>query len=138
MILTDSYDEPQAIRDYTRVFLPFLVAGLLLTYRQYRILLFKEITIDYTDKDIQHALAKTSIELKWRVERNRDGVVRAYRAGMDWSGEMITIISSDKTILINSISDPNQGPTLSIFGQDRKNVRTFIKNLEAIVAENNV
>jgi hypothetical protein len=135
------YDGMRPVNDYIEVSLPFLIVGLLFIFRQYCRLIFKEIQITCTDKDLQHALGKASMELKWRVEKNRNGVFRAYRIGENgpwWWGEMITIISDENTILINSISDPNQSPTPSSFGWDKKNVQTFIKHLETIVKENRV
>jgi hypothetical protein len=138
-IWTGTDDGVRTINEYIETSLPFLAVGLLLIFRQYRRLNFRKIKMSYTDKDLQHALGKTSMERKWRVEKNRDGFFRAYRVGGDgpwWWGEMITIIIDDKTIFINSISDPNQTPTPSSFGNDGKNIRTFIKNLETIVNEN--
>jgi hypothetical protein len=139
-IQTGSYDGIRTINEHIKGSLPFLAAAALLTLRQYWRLNFREIKMEYTDKDLQYALGKTSMELKWRVEKNRKGFFRAYRVGGDgpwWWGEMITIISDHNTLLINSISDPNQTPTPSSFGMDRKNVRTFVKNLRAIVSEKN-
>ena len=139
-IWTGNYDGVRTIDDHVSVSIPFLLIGVLFAYRQYRRLDFKEFTIDHSDKDFQHALGMTGMELKWRTERNRDGYYRAHRVGepvsLGWWGEMITIISDNKRILINSVSDPNQSPTLSSFGWDRKNVRTFIRNLQTIVTEN--
>lgn len=137
-IWTGTYEGVRTIDEHIAASLPSLVIGLLLIFTQYWRLNFREIKMDCTDEDLQNALGRTSMELKWRVEKNRDGFFRAYRVGdglRGW-GEMITIISSDKTILINSISDPNQKPAPSSFGQNGKNVRTFIMNLEAIVAKN--
>lgn len=134
-----TYDGARTIDDYINVSWPFLLVGLLFIYRQYRRLFFREIRIEHTDNDFQHALGLTSMQLKWRTQATKHGFFKAIRVGGDgpwfW-GEMITIISDNKTILINSISDPNQSPTPSSFGWDRKNVRTFIKNLETIVTEN--
>lgn len=118
----------------------FLLAGLLFTFWQYSKLKFKEIKIEHTEHDYQHALGKTIADLKWRVDKSRDGYFRAHRVGegflpISYWGEMITIIRENDTILINSISDPNQSPTFSSFGSNRKNIRTFIKNLHAILAQ---
>ncbi|MBA4055309.1 MAG: hypothetical protein C0490_11405 [Marivirga sp.] len=109
-IRTGTYDGMRTVNEHFEDSIPFLVVGLLLIIRQYWRLNFREVKMNYTDKDLQHALGKTSMELKWRVEKNRDGFFRAFRVGGDgpwWWGEMITIISDDNTILINSISDPS-------------------------------
>jgi hypothetical protein len=137
-IWTGTYDGTRTINEYINVSLPFLLVGLLFIYRQYRRLYFKEIKIEHSDNDFQHAIGMTAMELRWRTQRNRDGFYKAIRVSgyPPWLwGEMITIIRDNGTIFINSISDPNQRPTPSSFGWDRKNVRTFIKNLETIVTE---
>ena len=135
-----SYVGRRTLDDYIIDSVPFLLIGLLFIGWQYNKLKFRKIVIEHTDKDYQHAIGKTISDLRWRVDKNREGYFRAHRVGdglfaLGYWGEMITIIRDGHTILINSICDPNQSPTFSSFGRNRRNVKTFIKNLQTIVAQ---
>lgn len=135
-----NYTGRRTLDDYIIDSVPFLLVGLLFIGWQYNKLKFKRIMIEHTDKDYQHAIGKTIADLKWRVDKNREGYFRAHRVGdglftLGYWGEMITIIRDGNNVFINSISDPNQSPTFSSFGYNRRNVNTFIKNLKTIVAQ---
>ena len=82
-IRTGTYDGIRTVNEHIETSIPFLVVALLLIIRQYWRLNFRKIKMNYTVKDLQHALGKTSMELKWRVEKNQDGFFRAYRVGGD-------------------------------------------------------
>ena len=45
-------------------------------------------------------------------------------------GERITIIRDNNKILINSICDPDNRPSVSSWGQNRKNVNAFKKRIK--------
>jgi hypothetical protein len=139
-ILTGTYDGNRTLTEHLTVSIPFIALGILFYFRQRQRLNFKEFKINHTDEEFQDALEMTVNELNWTIETNKKGYLRAHRDGgwIDWWGEMITITYDNQTILINSISDPNTKPTVSSFGWDRKNVKTFIKNLETIKQQTKV
>jgi hypothetical protein len=133
-ILTGRYDGVRTLTDHLIVSLPFVVLGVLFCFRQNQRLNFKEYKIGHTDGELQEAIRMTADQLKWTIGTNSKGYLRAFRdgEGIDWWGQMITIMYDNNTILMNSISDPNIKPTFTSIGWDRKNVKTFIKNLETI------
>ena len=49
-----------------------------------------------------------------------------------YRAEMITIIKDNNRLLINSVSDPDQRPSIAFKRRNKQNVDTFIKNLREI------
>jgi|APTNR8051073442_1049403.scaffolds.fasta_scaffold00005_140 hypothetical protein len=133
-ILTGTYDGKRTLEEHLTTSLPFLILAILFYLRQRQRLNYKEFKIDHSDEEIQDALTLTADQLNWTIQINKKGYIKAHRDGgsIDWWGEMITIKYDNNFIFINSISDPNAKPTVSSFGWDKKNVRTFIGNLEKI------
>ena len=56
------------------------------------------------------------------------------RTFLNW-GESITIIKTERGILINSICDPNAKTALFSFGWNRRNINTFINCLESVIRD---
>jgi len=99
---------------------------------QYRRLTFKKVVIKYNDASFKQALSLTIEELKWIVSDKNNVYVSAFhktKTYFNW-GELITIIKIEEGILINSICDPEARTALFSLGWNRKNVNTFIRNLE--------
>lgn len=115
----------------------FLVISIVFFIIQYRRLIFKQVVIDCTKKQCKKAIVKTTQELEWIIIEKSDSYICAVhntRTYLNW-GELITIIKTDKGILINSICAPAAKTALFSFGWNRKNRNTFIRNLKQIVLD---
>ena len=110
----------------------FLLLAILLFFVQYRRLKFKEFNVTFTDKQFKEAVDRTVNELKWLIEQNNENFLRAYRPFNNWSaswGEKITIIKGKDRLLMNSICDPE----VISWGWNRRNIKTFLKNLSDVL-----
>lgn len=126
-----TYDGVRSATELATAQLPFLILALIAFINQRKRLQFRVVRIKYTDDDFREAAKRTSENLQWRVETDRQDVFRAFR-GWNWTsswGEMITILREENMLLLNSISDPSQKPTFSSFGWDKKNINVFLLNL---------
>lgn len=129
------YTVGRAEDDLTTISLPFLLIAVFLAFMQYMRLRFKEVYLTFTEEQFQEAIERTKKDLKWRVKKNNKTFFRAHRAG-NWSasrGEMITIIKDNDSLLVNSICDPDSRMHISAYGQNRKNIQVFLKNLTDIL-----
>ena len=113
---------------------PWLILAIIFCFIQYQQLRFKEFTAVQTEGEFKEAVDRTQKELEWNIEKYNSNYVRAYRP-WNWTGsfgEMVTIIRNEDKILINSICDPNSFSSVTAWGWNKKNIRTFINNLKDI------
>jgi hypothetical protein len=114
--------------------LPFLGLALAFSIIQYRQLRFKEVNVSYTDHEFQEAIRRTVSDLGWLIKNNNK---EFFRANRPWSwgsyGEMITIVKEKDRLLINSICDPNNMTSISSFGWNKRNVNSFLINLNETI-----
>lgn len=133
--VADTYTVDRAADELIKTTLPFLLLALLFLFVQYRRLKFKEINVTFTDEQFQEAVARTVKDLEWRIDCNDKTYFRAYRP-WNWSGswgEMITIIKDKDCLLINSICNPDSMSSVASYGWNRKNSKTFLKNLSDVL-----
>ncbi len=99
---------------------------------QFRQLRFKEFKGNFSTVDLHEALKRTANELEWHIKTENDHYIQAftYDPFNKKGGDLITIITKDKSSLINSVSDFTRRsfPLLSL--TNKNNIRTFIKHLE--------
>ncbi len=110
-----------------------LILAILFAVIQWNRLKFKKYILVSSDKSFQNAVDETAKQLDWTVLEARNDFIKAKA---NWSfaswGELITIVRTDDTILINSVQNPNNFlPALTSFGRNKKNIKTFIDNLES-------
>lgn len=133
--LTDTYEGVRTADELIKSSLPFFAIAIIFAIIQYGRLNFKEIQVSYTDEQFQEAIDRTVKDLEWRIERNNKTFFRAVRP-WNWTGswgEMVTIIKDKDRLLINSICDPDHMSSVASYGWNRKNIRTFIKNLSDVL-----
>ena len=133
----NNYTGALTTNDLFTMFLPFLFIAIIFAYIQYRRLDLKEIHLNYTDEQFQEAIKRTVDELEWRIDKNQRNFFRAYRP-WNWSGswgEMITILKYKDRLLINSICDPNNMSSVTSYGWNKKNLKTFLTNLSETIQE---
>jgi hypothetical protein len=72
--------------------------------------------------------------LDWSIRNNNKNIFRAVsnNSGFSW-GELVTIKKSKNKLLLNSICDPDERPSFFSFGQNRKNILTFLKHLDNVI-----
>ena len=129
-------DFPSNGRSDMGLIIGFTLLGIVTFLKKRRELRFKELSIHQTYEQFKEAIARTSTELDWRIENCNEHYTRAYTFPK-WSastGEMITIIRNDNTILINSVVNFEQTkPSAFSFGANSKNIRIFIAHLNNVV-----
>ena len=133
--ITNTYTGVRTADELIKSSLPFLLLAILFAFIQERRLRFKEVNVTFTDEQFQEAIERTIKELEWRIDRNNKTFFRAYRP-WNWSnswGEMVTIIKDKDRLLVNSICDPNNMCSVVSYGWNRKNIKTFLKNLADVL-----
>lgn len=102
--------------------LPALIFYLIQRHR----LKFKTIDVSVDYDRFHHAVKQTAKELKWNISEMTNDFVIA-QSGFNWKswGERITIIHDKDKILFNSICDPGKRPSVTSFGMNKLNLRTF-------------
>jgi hypothetical protein len=132
--VTKTYDGVRSAEELLRFSLPWIIPAIAFLFIQKYRLRFKKVTIDYTDEEFKEAVERTVKELEWTIDKNNKTYLRAYRQ-WNWTGswgEMITIIRLKNGFLTNSICDPDKWSSVASFGWNRKNIRTFVKNLNDV------
>jgi hypothetical protein len=115
---------------------PWIAPAILFYFIQKRALKFKEIKINNTAENFKEAVKRTARQLEWNIENCNIHFARTFRP-WSWTGswgEMITIIRTDNSILINSICDPNKPSSVTSCGWNKKNVNIFLANLNDVVS----
>jgi len=110
--------------------LPWLVPTLIFGLIQYRRLNFKKIKTKLTSKDFKSITQKAGDEMNWSFISLNSNYALAFTR-FNWAswGERITIIRCENEILINSICDPDNRPSVTSWGQNRKNLNALRKRL---------
>ena len=110
---------------------PWIIPAVGLYYLQRERLKFRRINAVVSPEKFRGAVQTTAQQLGWKWHTPEANTVIAHR-GWNWTaswGELITIHRTDKYILINSICDPDVNVSIASWGWNRKNIRTFEKNL---------
>ena len=107
--------------------LPALIFYLLQTDR----LKFKVINISVDSDCFHKAVEEAAKDLEWTINHHYEDCVIAGRS-WNWTaswGELITIIRDKDKILINSICDPDNVPSVASWGMNKTNIRIFIEHI---------
>lgn len=134
---TETYNGVRTADELIKSSLPFLGFAIIFAIIQYRRLNFQEFQVSYTDEQFQEAIKRTVNDLKWKIESNNKTFFRAFRP---WNltgswGEMVTIIKDKDQLLINSICDPNHMSSVVSYGWNKRNTKTFLKNLSDVLED---
>ena len=132
--VTKTYDGVRTAEELLRFSLPWVIPAIAFFFIQRQQLKFKKISIDYNDEEFKEAVIRTVKQLEWTIDKNNKTYLRAHRP-WNWTsswGEMITIIKLSDGFLINSIGDPNAWGSGFGYYWNKKNIKTFIKNLSDI------
>lgn len=134
MTYLDSYDGVRTAEETFSGAWPWLIVGIILLVVQWRRLKMKNIKFKYTDTELNEAISRTVDEMEWIVEHNNKNVLIAHRP-WNWKGswgERITIVKLKNGLLLNSICNPERASSITSFGWNRRNMKSFLKNLIAV------
>jgi len=130
--VTHTFNAVRPIEDIISTGYIWLVPAILLFFIQKTRLKFKVIQLTTTPDIFKQAAEQTAKELKWEFEHKTTNFIIAHRE-WNWNGswgEMITIIRDNDRILINSICDPDNRPSVASFGMNKLNIKTFEQELK--------
>ena len=98
---------------------------------QYRRLNLKRIDVRLTDEGFKQTFKALAKGMNWQIESFTSNILIA-KTGFSWAswGERITIIRDKDFILINSICDPDNHPSVTSWGRNRKNIDTIVKAIK--------
>lgn len=134
--ITKTYDGIRTGEEIIHMAWPWLLPTLFFYFSQRKRLRFELIELEYTEKQFKEALKRTAKEHNWKIERDSPEILVARRK-WNWSfswGEMITILKDKNRLYLNSICDPDQRSSVTSFGWNKRNIRTFLGHLEAVKA----
>jgi hypothetical protein len=130
----DSYNGVRSANEIFNISWPFLVLGTIMAIVRWRSLRMKKIEIDYTNEDLNEAISRTTQELNWVIRNNNKRVVVAFRPSVwigNW-GTRITILKLKDGLMLNSICDPDMHDSIISYGWNKRNITTFLKNLDDV------
>ena len=130
--VTGTYTGVRSTQELLNVGLPWLIPAVILTVIQYRRLNFKRINARLTSEEFKSIAKQAGQEMNWSFMKLTKDYAIAITC-FNWAswGERITIIRKENEILINSICDPDNRPSVSSWGQNRKNISAFKKRIKS-------
>lgn len=134
IFVTKTYDGGKSAGELMTAATPMMIVSIVIYFIQKRRLKFFEVKTEYTIREFQEALQRTSREYEWEIEVNNKELLRARRSS-HWTGawgEVITIIKDKDRLLLNSVCDPDKWSAVTSFGWDKRNINTFLKNLDEV------
>lgn len=132
--VTETYDGVRASDELISTAWPWIIPAVAFYFIQKRRLRFREVSVDYSDQEFQEAIERIANQHQWQIELNNKQIFRSYRP-WNWTGswgEMITIIKDKDRLLLNSICDPEKKSSVASFGWNKRNIDTFLTNLEHV------
>ena len=134
--VTHTYHSARPIEDIISTGYIWLIPAAILYYIQKSRLKFKIIDISVDSKTFKQAAEQTAKELMWAIQHGTNDFIIAHR---DWSwagswGEMITIIRDKERILINSICDPDNRPSVASYGMNKRNIKIFEREVKRVAS----
>lgn len=129
--VTGTYTGVRSTQEHLSVGLPWLVPAIIFAIIQYRRLNFKKLNTHLTPEEFKTIAEQAGEEMNWNfMNLTKDYAIAI--TGFNWAswGERITIIRKENEILINSICNPDNRPSVSSWGQNRKNINAFIKRIK--------
>ena len=129
--VTGTYTGVRSTEEHLSAGLPWLIPAIIFAIIQYRRLNFKKLNKRLTPQEFKTIAEQAGEEMNWNfMNLTKDYVIAV--TGLNWAswGERITIIRKENEILINSICDPDNRPSVSSWGQNRKNINAFKKRIK--------
>ena len=108
--------------------------NLILFIYQFRALKFTQVSTELDHAVVMQLIKKSEQENNWiPILSDSKLYVAKIRPRFSFGnfGEQITIIVQPGFVLFNSIGDPDQNPSLSALGRNKKPLRSFMRNISA-------
>lgn len=118
------------------ILVPVVIAALFF-YIQKNRLKFVEIKTTKDKSEIDKIIKNTAKKLKWNIvfENPKAIIFKTNPSVLSGSwGEKITILKDNKTVLVNSICDPDAKSSITSNGRNRQNEKTIINEINKPVA----
>jgi hypothetical protein len=133
--VTHTYRGVRSIEEIATGYIP-IIPAIAFYFIQKRRLRFKSIKISVDAETFLKAAEQTAKELEWEIQTKRKDIIVA-KTGFSWRswGELITIIREEERILINSICDPDNRPSITSLGMNKLNLKIFEQALRKITSE---
>ena len=130
--ILDKTEKPSREGEIYLFIIPIIFAILFYLLQKKR-LRFKIAETKLTIGEIYKVVDETAIELDWIINQRKNSYFTAntnpkFTSG-SW-GEQITVIFTEKKILVNSICDLNKITSLVSMGRNKKNEQTLINNIK--------
>ena len=124
--VTNTYSAARPIEDLISTGYIFVLPAIAFYFIQKRRLRFQQIDVSVDKKTFKEAVEQTAKELEWTIVKSTSDTFIA-KSGFSWRswGEQITVIWCNDKILFNSICDPDKRPSVSSFGMNKVNRKTF-------------
>ena len=131
--VTNSYTGVRTTQEHLSHGLPWLIPAIFFGFIQHRRLYFKRIPGTLTPEEFKEAVQEAGKEMDWNFLNLTKNYAIAI-TGFNWFswGERITIIRRKNEILINSICDPDNKPSVTSWGQNRKNIQALKKTIKPV------
>ncbi len=133
--VTHTYRGVRSMEEIATGYIP-IIPAIIFYFIQKRRLRFKSINISVDAETLLKAAEQTAKELEWKIQTKRKDTIVA-KTGFSWRswGELITIIREHDRILINSICDPDNRPSITSFGMNKLNLKIFEQELRKITSD---
>ena len=131
--VTGTYNGVRSTQEHLSVGLPWLILAVIFGIIQYRRLNFRQLDTKLTAEEFKAIVVEAGQEMNWNfINLTKDYAIAV--TGFNWAswGERITIIRKENEILINSICDPDNRPSVSSWGQNKKNINAFEKRIKPV------
>jgi hypothetical protein len=125
--VSGSYGGARTTQKHFNLGWPWLIAASVFAVIQYRRLSLKKVAVSLTAEEFKQSIKEVGTKLNWRMECLTSDLIIA-NTGFSWAswGERITIIRDKDFLLINSICDPDNRPSIASWGRNRKNIKALL------------
>jgi hypothetical protein len=129
--LSGTYSGVRTTEEHFNSGWPWLIPAIIFAVIQYRRLNLKEIEASLSADEFKQTFKAVGKEMNWQIESLTSDIIIA-KTGFSWAswGERITIIRDKNFILINSICDPDNRPSISSWGRNRRNINAIVKAIK--------
>lgn len=129
--VSGTYSGVRTSEEHFNIGWPWLIPAIIFAVIQYRRLSLKEVETSLSVDEFKQIFKAVGKEMNWQIESLTSDIIIA-KTGFSWAswGERITIIREKNFILINSICDPDNRPSISSWGRNRKNINAIVKAIK--------
>lgn len=129
--ISETYTGVRSTQEHLIAGLPWLIPAIVFGIVQFRRLNFKRLEAKISSEEFKSIALKAGKEMKWSfINLTNDYAIATTGFNYASWGERITIIRGENEILINSICDPTNHPSVSSWGQNRKNINAFKRRIK--------